>query len=103
MVKIFGHFQSLFFSIFLPVLLEVASAVRDGEEDIKGQLHPETESSFAYGELVSTVVTAAASWAGEIQLLFCYLKVPKTINRTEEDGVTYNYIMLSLSINYKPV
>lgn len=90
MVETFGHFQSLFFSIFLPVLLEVASAARDGQEGIKGQLHPETESLFGCGEPVSTVGIATASWAGETQLLFCYLKVPKTINRTEEEGVTYN-------------
>lgn len=89
MVKIFGLFQSLFFNIFLPVLLEVASAVRDGQEGIKGQ-HPETESLFGCGEPVSTVGTATASWAGETQLLLWYLKVPKDINRTEEGGVTYN-------------
>lgn len=90
MVRTFGLFQSLFFNIFLSVLLEVASAERDGQEGIKGQHHPETESLFGCGEAVSTVGTATASWAGETQLLLWYLKVPKTINRTEEEGVTYN-------------
>lgn len=71
MVKTFGHFQSLFFSVFLPVLLEVASAVRDGQEGIKAQLLLETESLFGCGEPVSTAGTATASWAGETQLPFC--------------------------------